>query len=496
MRRSLATCATIFALLSAAPALAKTIEAIPDGHFDEWDGAKLVKSDPSGDGPPGGLDLGRLWMGDDGEALYFRIELGRETILQNNPTGDIGNDLRLYLDLDRKKSTGLPIERLGVDLEIRFGGRSVRRYDADGNMELVAPGTGIVMGLPTHSSEEFEIRVELPENLRTARRGERKAKRKRIKLVLRDESPGGDRLPSGGAAKYKLAKAPAGKVEAIDLDRAPGTDFRLLTMNASRSTPVIRPEVYQRILEAVRPDIVAFQELSFWTPNQARAFVEGILSPDGDVAWEAQRAEDCITVTSFPLVAAAAIDANLAARIDLPGDGRDLVLFNMHPPCCDNEDGRDREFDNLAAAWRDMLDGGTSPFGIGAGDAAIFAGDYNLVGFRRQIEAIRDGVFVDPGKGPDFAPGRDLGSLEDPPLRHTHKRLAYTWRNPESSFSPGRLDLVLFTGDALELLKGFVLDTESMKSKARRKAGLRKADSLDASDHLGMVTDFAIRPLD
>ncbi len=475
------------------PASAKSIESVPDGVFDEWEGAKLGGSDPLGDGLAGGLDLGRLWLGDDGEALYLRLEVGRETILQNPPSGDIGNDLRLYLDLDRKKSTGLPIENLGAELEIRFGLHAVLRYDEDGSQESVAPGTGVVLGLPSHSSSEFEIRVELPESLRLARTGAFKAKRKRIRLVLRDNAAGGDRLPDGGAIKYKLVKKAVPDPERIRFGRAPNADVRILSMNVEASTPAMRPEVYRRLLEAIQPDIVAFQELTFWTAEQTREFVESVLSPDGGVAWEARQQFDCITVSRFPILDWAPIDGNLVTYIDLP-EARNLVLFNMHPPCCNNEDGRDEEFDNLAAAWRDLLQG-RFRFALADADAdaAVFAGDYNLVGFRRQLESIRDGVFIDPSHGANFAPGRDQGSLRDPPLRHTNRRMAYTWRRAGSSFSPGRLDLVVFTGDALTLERGFVVDTGSMRNKTRRKLGLDRRDSELASDHLGLVVDFSVR---
>lgn len=187
MKPTLVIGSLALALLFAAPGFGRSIEAIPDGLFDEWAGAKLVESDPAGDGAVGGLDLGRLWIGDDGEALFLRLEIGRETILQNPPSGIIGNDLRLYLDLDRKKSTGLPIESLGAELEVRFGLRAVIRYDAAGKAENIAPGMGLVI-------------------------------------------------------------------------------------------PGARPDVYQRLLAAIRPDIVAFQELADWTPEQTRSFVESVLS--------------------------------------------------------------------------------------------------------------------------------------------------------------------------------------------------------------------------
>ena len=55
------------------------------------------------------------------------------------------------------------------------------------------------------------------------------------------------------------------------------------------------------------------------------------------------------------------------------------------------------------------------------------------------------------------------------------------------------MDLVVFTGDALTLEKGFIVDSSSIKSKTRKKLGLDRRDSELASDHLGMVVDFSVR---
>ncbi len=476
---------TLTLLVSSGTAEAKQLAGVPDGRFDEWRGAKLGRKDASGDGPAGGLDLGRLWLGDDGEALYLRLEVGRETILQNPPEGDAGNDLRLYLDLDNKRGTGLPVGALGVDLEVRFGGRSVRRYDARGHETLVSPGTGSALGMPTHSSSQFEIRIELPEAFRPVEGAKR---RKKIRLFLEEAVPGGDRLPASGAVRYKFARTRPDEPAPIPLARAKGTDLRLLSLNVEE-TPDNRIEVFRRILKAAKPDVIAFQELEGWNASRAREFVEGVLGG----AWSAQQQFDVITVSRFPIVSWSPVDGNLVTHIDLPNRmGRDLVLFNMHPPCCDNEVERDREFDNLATTWRDLLDG-SGPFSIDAEDAAIFAGDYNLVGFTRQLRAIRDGILTDPGKGPNFAPGRAEGSLRDEPLRHSHRRMAYTWRRASSRFAPGRLDLVLYTGDALARERGFVLDTKFLPGKALRQAGLNRPDSDRASDHLALVVDFSVR---
>ena len=111
--RLLSTLITLLALLALAPPLdAKSLAVLADGRFDEWGRRKPRVTDPSADGAIGGLDLGRLWLADDGEALFLRLEVGRETLLQNSSSESAGNLLRLYLDTDGKKATGTPVSRI------------------------------------------------------------------------------------------------------------------------------------------------------------------------------------------------------------------------------------------------------------------------------------------------------------------------------------------------------------------------------------------------
>ena len=153
---------------------------------------------------------------------------------------------------------------------------------------------------------------------------------------------------------------------------------------------------------------------------------------------------------------------------------------------------RDRESDNIAAAWRDLL-AGEGPFIIDPEDAMVVLGDFNFVGFRRQLRVIRRGVFIDPSLGPNFSPGRANGALKIAPARHTHANTLTTWRRNSSAFAPGRLDFIFFTGDALRHVKSFSVDTSEMLPKFRREHGLRPADSLRISDHLPVVADFELR---
>ena len=318
---------------------------------------------------------------------------------------------------------------------------------------------------------------------------------RKLRLLFREEVTGGDRLPQQGSLKVKTAKKVVPDPEVIELERGDGESLRVLTMNVEDSSIAARQSIYRRYLEALRPDVINFQELVAWDAETTRDFVESVLPLPGGRRWEAAAAADCVTVSSYPILDSAPIDGNLVAHLDLPDleTSRDLVVFNVHLPCCDNDSGRDGEIDRLMATWRDLL-AGSGPFPIGPEDAMVFVGDLNLVGFRRQFEAIRDGVFIGSGQGADFSPAREAGSLEVAFGRHTHRRTAHTWRRLGSVFVPGKLDFFFFTDDVATLRKSFVVDTETMKRKYRRRYGLRTKDSLNASDHLAGVADLEIDP--
>ncbi len=66
-----------------------------------------------------------------------------------------------------------------------------------------------------------------------------------------------------------------------------------------------------------------------------------------------------------------------------------------------------------------------------------------------------------------------------------------TWRNPDVNlFGPGRLDLTLFPGAALERTGGFVFASEDLTTATATAHGLTREDSQLASDHLIVVTDL------
>jgi endonuclease/exonuclease/phosphatase family metal-dependent hydrolase len=462
-----------------------------DGLFGDWKKAAPLHVDAVGDGGPSEIDFTDIFVANDEEALFIRFDVGRETILQNGPNEAAGNDLRLLLDLDDSAATGNPVEGIGAEIEIRFGRREITVFDESGSATNWTPEPLGVMALPTHSSTAFELRLPF-----TAARSAPIADRLRAggSLAFVLEQTSGDRQPDSGAITYEISTDRVKPVKPKKLAKKRARYLRLLTMNVERTNLMREPDTYRRILRAVQPNVIAFQEVYDWSAAPTRRFVDETLPLENGQTWDAFQVGDTVTVSSHPIVAGAAIDENQVVLIDLP-DARtrhDLVLFNAHTPCCDQNASRDAEHDNLAATWRDLLEG-TGPFPIQPHDMVVINGDLNMVGYRRQLDVLLDGRFIDANNGPDFSPGRARGSLKSVPLRHTHRRLVHTWRNPGSPFAPGKLDFVIYSRDVARVKKSFTLDTAELPATVLETAGLEAGDSAVASTHLALVTDFKIR---
>ena len=173
------------------------------------------------------------------------------------------------------------------------------------------------------------------------------------------------------------------------------------------------------------------------------------------------------------------------ARIGTP-EG-DLLVVNPHPPCCNDDAGREREFDAMAAWIRDGRRAGR----LSANTPLVIAGDMNLVGNARQLTTLLAGAIVDTTAfGPGAAPDGDGTPLEDAAPLHLTGRESYTWRNDRGAFAPGRLDYIVFSDSVLGLSRSFVLWTPDLPPAFLEASGLEPMDTAIASDHLPVVADF------
>ena len=459
-----------------------------DGVFDDWNGLNPVVSDPVGDAVAGSIDLGSLWLANDEEAIYLRIQLGRETMWQNEAGQAAGNDVRVYFDTDSDGSTGAFYEGFGADYELRLGSKIVSLHEAKGELRLSLNQAAVRVG-PSHSSAEFELKI--PFEVATEKEGIRQVIDSSNFRLMVWEASGGDRLPDSAAVTYVIAGEEVKAVDPVGLKRSDPRDVRILSHNILYNGTEDDPEPYRRYLRALKPDIVCFQEVWLWDADETREFVANVLSPEGKMEWHVAKVEDCVTVSRWPIVSSAAVDGNLVSLVDLPAEisDADLVLFNAHTPCCGHNDRRDYEHDHLAATWRDLLES-KGPFPIGPRDGVLMMGDFNMVGFVRQLTSLRDGdIYNNEMFGPDFAPDRQTGSLIVAPLRHTHSRSVYSWRNDSERFAPGRLDYIFYSSSWASLKNNFTLYTPDMPKEVLERHGLKREDSR-VSDHLVLVADF------
>lgn len=488
-------CASIaMKFVPGATALAGDTRAITlDNDFSDWSGAVALATDPSGDVAGGEADFTQVFVADDNERLYFRFDTTRELVLLESNPAIAGNDLRIFIDGDGSAATGMLIDGVGVDLEVHIGSRQAFYYSGGTTTTLSLNEIGFA-GIPTHSGFEFEVQVPFsitpgfgsPVSVITG---------PTVNIFIREDG-GGDRVPDSGTMTYTLDGTPVAAPAVTSFSKVNASDIRLFVHNVLNSGPedVGREPAFTRVLQSLDPDIVCFTEWYTSTISGVESYMETILPAGPGEAWNAQKNNDAVTVSLWPIVNFANVDGNLLCEIDPPADRsfRNLIIFNAHTPCCTNNAGRDVEHDRISSTWRNLLNG-VGPFTIDVTSPVFMVGDFNMVGFVRQLETLRDGTIIDNGTfGADFSPGRTNGSLVSAPVRHSHTRSTYSWRNDGSSFSVGKLDYILFSDDEATLQRNFTLWTPDMDSGSLTAAGLLSTDSTTMSDHLVMVADFSL----
>ncbi len=460
-----------------------------DGLFGDWDGIAPIYTDPSGDGAR--IDLGRVWVRSDRDRVTFSFETGIEMNLQDD------NSLTLLIDGDGDRTTGRPVGDIGADLVWRFGERKgdFWRYGQETEVEQNVVG---LLQAPTVSSTRFEVSFLR----RSADLGD-VIPGPAISFVLKDEETSwADRLPDSGSVRFNLSDGPPPSGGPIDLGRRNPNDIRVLTYNVLFDGLFKRPAPFVRLLRAIDPDVICFQEIWAHTAQQAADQVSLAIP---DAAWYGASTTEGHVVSRYPFIENMPIDeaGNYWALIDLPDDRYDvdLSVVSAHPPCCDKEKERQEQLDGIAAWLRDLVTAAKD----GGNDAAraegmpwlppdtpiIVAGDMNMVGGAIQLRTLLDGeiVYVEQYGAP-YAADWDGTGLKDSDPRIAGGVENYTWRDTRSSFAPGKLDYIVYSDSVLRLGNAFVLSAERLPKEALTLYGLRASDTLESSDHLPVVADF------
>ncbi len=406
----------------------------------------------------------------DGEHLYLRLHIDEADTLQaGRQTYRIDLDANgLGLQADEAMNDELSIAfspphrgSVGSGVEITIGDEVLRATDID------------LLFAPTYASSEFELRIDLD----------------RCGPTPAIEALG----------QHHTAVPIPQSVATIDcLPNAPADAIRVMSMNVLFASPMGNAKPFARLINAIEPDIILLQE---WQDR------DGTFSDEDVVDWLQQHAPyregwQIVSSDGWGVVVASAHPirrfgpSHLSRTADAPGDTHipdrairfagavietprgDVLAASVHLKCCgsaNSEEDTTRMAEALSI--NNSILGNLGP---NAPAVRIIAGDLNLVGSRPPIDALRNSLDTD---------GSDLAVAATPVLNDGS---VYTWYDPTSRFGPGRLDYVLYSDHAADLVNAFAIDTQRLEDRCLDASGLRRDDSR-ATDHLVLVAD--VRPV-
>jgi endonuclease/exonuclease/phosphatase family metal-dependent hydrolase len=460
-----------------------------DGRFDDW-------------------AAGRASIADE-HFLYFRVTVEDHGMpLQAAP-----ETVALWLDLDGDAATGIPVRagggmpEFGPDLVVEFSPagergrfqRGVAVYAADGAERIPLTHSQIdLISTPTHAAGAYEIRIArhvdagVPEAVRTALTSRGQARSMFVVSGAEERINGWSdpetfSLPAAADSPHRSS---------VSLPAKPAGAVRVLSWNIHDRSPLNSPAPFSRIIQALQPDVILFQEMWDTDDSTILAWFTSVVT--GDVAWTGRTlpggqggvaiiarhpmtplGPDTITI---PPAAGAGQQAReqmvrfIGATVQTPSG--DLAVASIHLKCCGTA-GSNEDLRRLAEARAINMELARALETSNA-TMRIIAGDFNLVGSRTPVDVLR--ADLDVG-GAQLVPAEAM-VLGDAAV--------YTWSNPASEFAPGRLDWAVASSTEAHVVNAFVLDGRRLSDRALAAMGLDRGDTA-ASDHLPLVIDIKPR---
>ncbi len=268
---------------------------------------------------------------------------------------------------------------------------------------------------------------------------------------------------------------------------------------------------FQRILTVLQPDIIGMEEIAAGlTAAQIQARLDALMPLGGTNHWTVHLGKSdgfnqCILATRHPqslaitdTTPASEVRGVNGALVDLPNAtyAKDIYVMVIHLKAFaggTNTARRQTACDALAKWFGDLRSAGGS-VNLPADTPALVMGDTNFVDANPQQPEVtlRTGDIIDNATyGPDVKGDWDNTDLVDvtPADPYTGDTDTY----PSGTTGPtSRIDRFYYTDSAAAVARSFVFNTRAMSAGARTAAGLLAADSETISDHLAIVTDFAV----
>ena len=451
-----------------------------DGEFSDWelDYSILYFEDTISDTQ--GADLLSISITNDHNFLFIKIKLDREIDLLDN--FETPSDIIIQIDADNNPSTGYSIGEIGSDYGIRCLEKFV--YDNTYPGDNIEPLSFMQFrALPSITSDEFEIAI--------GRYPHGESIFNDTISILIKENHSNDYIPNEDEIlTYTFNDTFIEPVELIEINKENSDLLRVMAYNTLNNglKDNDRIDNFVRIISAINPQIIGFNE----TGATSEQDVYDVLDTSLGGTWYILKNDpENITASRFPFVGTWNVHSKIqASLIDLGNEGPNILFIVGHLSCCGNDDNRQDQVDRFTEFVIDAKTPG-GEITILENTPIVFLGDMNLVGNSQQYRTIIQGDIQDTDSyGQGSLPDWDNSELEDVICRQTDKRMAYTWRNDNSEYPPGRLDFIFYTNSVMSAAKSFTLQTEIMNDERLLNYSLLLNDTKEASDHFPIVADF------
>ena len=276
-----------------------------------------------------------------------------------------------------------------------------------------------------------------------------------------------------------------------------------------------RDTAFNRILVAVSPDLICFEEFPSSVSQSAIASRLNSVLPISGGSWQvhlgllggtrnvlASRYQLTLTRTdTIPASSTRGVTIGLANLPDADY-ALDVYLLGVHLKCCGDpggsEDAQRQDSADAIANWLGDARGVARASGnnivLPANTPMIALGDFNLVGGPQPENTILTGnIQQEADYGPDVKGDWDNSDLTNLNPLDPFTGDNFTWQG-NGTFDPSPLDRMFYTDSAFIVANSFVLNTDTMTPAALAAAGLQSADTLPSStsDHLPIVMDLRL----
>ncbi|GLR17301.1 hypothetical protein GCM10007940_19160 [Portibacter lacus] len=456
-----------------------------DGIYDDWKLTDLLITD---EGDNNSLDIQNIYVSNDDDHIYIRIDADREYDIQD------AEAISIYIDADNDPNTGFRTNGIGSEISYYFENRSAYVNYANSFVQTNHAPLGMT-ALPTVTSSTFELVFN-----RKVTTSEGTIEMGNTIAISIENGQNGDQVPnSSGGVEYTM-KDNETFTSTYALNKKDDTQTRVVTYNVLRDgflNSEQKPHL-EAILKALNPDVLALQEVYDTPLTTIRDLLNNALPLAGGKSWQyAKTGPDVMVFTKGTIEAYDAIDGNGVFLLYDQAGENPLILYNVHLPCCDNDSGRQYEIDNILSVLRDKNASPKINFTYPENAPIIITGDFNMVGKSQNIKSIIEGDIINEDiLGADFAPDWDGTNLEEANPYITGFPSNYTWKSDFSSYNPGKLDFIFYTGSVMTQENGYVLATEYLDAAALNSLGLTSQSTYLASDHLPVVFDFSLGKTD